>query len=277
MIISERREKILRMVAELGFVTVDVLGSTLGASQMTVRRDLQHLEDQGLLRRTHGGAAAGSPSGDSGHDERTAQALPAKRAIGRRAADLIKDGQTIFLDAGTTAVEVARQLKGRRRVTVITPSLSVIDALLHDPNVRVIATGGTIRSSQLVMIGGPAEAMLTERRADVAFISAAGFSVEDGATDYEDAEVAVKRAMIRNAKVIYLIVDSTKIGRITPLVVTDAHRFSAIITDDGITPEQVGLIREAGVEVIVAVPILDLGTPGTLLHDPRQPTNGHAT
>lgn len=277
MIISERREKILRMVAELGFVTVDVLGSTLGASQMTVRRDLQHLEDQGLLRRTHGGAATGSPSGDSGHDERTARALPAKRAIGRGAADLIKDGQTIFLDAGTTAVEVARQLKGRRRATIITASLRVIDALLHDPNVHVIATGGTIRSSQLAMVGGPAEAMLSERRADVAFIGAAGFSVEDGAMDFEDAEVAVKRAMIRNAKVIYLILDSTKIGRTTPLVVAEAHRFSAIITDDGITPEQAGLIREAGVEVIVAVPISDLGTPGTLLNDPRPPTNGRAT
>ena len=114
-----RREKILELVAEVGFATVEELGGRFEVSQMTVRRDLQSLEDEGLLRRTHGGATVGNRAGERGFAERSAEALPEKRAIGRVAAGLVEDGQTIVLDAGTTALEVARQLTGKKEITTL--------------------------------------------------------------------------------------------------------------------------------------------------------------
>ncbi len=254
----QRRESILEVVAELGFASVEQLSERSGVSQMTVRRDLQHLEDEGLLRRTHGGATMAQRAGERGFAERTSEALSEKRAIGRAAAALVEDGQTIILDAGTTALEVARQLTGKRSLTVITNSLRVLDALCYSNHIHVLGTGGILKHQELAMVGPTAEKTLQERRVDIAFISASGFTVKDGATDYEDLEVAVKRTMLSSSQRKYLIVDSTKLGITRPLIIAPSQAFDGLITDSGITAGFSDAARQANLHLIVATPALQL-------------------
>jgi DeoR/GlpR family transcriptional regulator of sugar metabolism len=256
----QRRESILEVVAEVGFASVEQLSSRLSVSQMTVRRDLQRLEDEGLLRRTHGGATVTQRAGERGFAERASDALSEKRAIGRAAGALVEDGQTIILDSGTTALEVARQLTGKRSLTVITNSLRVLEALSHSNHIQVLGTGGILKHQELAMVGPLAEKSLQERRVDAAFISASGVSIADGATDYEDYEVAVKRAMLAAARRAYLIVDSTKVDVMTPLIIAPCSAFEGLITDSGISASFAEAARDANLSLLVAAPALQLST-----------------
>ncbi len=249
----ERRERILELLAETGFATVEDLSSRLEVSSMTIRRDLQRLEDESLLRRLQGGATV-AHGGEPAFAERTVEALPEKRAIARAAAAMVTDGEAVILDTGTTALEVARQLARRRNLTVITNSLRVVDALSRVSDTRLLVTGGTLKQTELALVGPVAERMLMERRADIAFISASGFSLPDGATDYEDLEVAVKRAMIQVSRRTYLIVHSSKLGRVSPLVIVAAAAFDGLITDSGVAPTFADEVRTAGLHLTVATP-----------------------
>jgi DeoR family transcriptional regulator, fructose operon transcriptional repressor len=251
---SIRRERILQVLAETGFASVEDLCQLLDVSPMTIRRDLQRLEEEGLARRTHGGAVVADSSGERGFRERTSVGLSQKRAIGRAAAGFVRDGQTITLDAGTTTLEIARQLASRSGITVLTNSLRVLDALSGRLEIGVVCTGGTLKHRELALVGPVAESMLAERRPDIAFCSAAGFSLSAGATDYEEAEVAVKRHMIRAARRKYLVADSSKANVVTPMIICQMREFDALITDEGL-PEQVASdLRTSGIEVIIAQP-----------------------
>jgi DeoR family fructose operon transcriptional repressor len=256
-----RREAVLGHLAEGGYATVEALARRLSVSQMTIRRDLDRLEQERLVHRTHGGALLDdSVSGERTIDERVGVALAAKRAIGRASAALIEDGDTVIVDAGTTTLELARHLVGRRGVTVISNSLRVLETLSRSAELRVLGTGGELKQRELAFVGPVTETMLAERRATIAFISASGCTLTDGPTDHEDAEVAVKRAMIAASRRRYLVLDATKFGRVAPLVISPLTAFDGVVTDAKVNADVVRGLTRRGVKVIRAQSIHALQT-----------------
>lgn len=252
---SNRRELILELVVQRGYVSVEQVAVRVGVSTVTARRDLERLDAEGLLVRTHGGASAIQGIHEHGFAERLGVALQQKRAIGRAAAGLVTEGATVALDAGTTTLEIARQLTARSALTVITSSLRVLDALARYPHLTVLCTGGTVKHRELALVGSVAERMLAERRPDIAFVSAAGVRAADGPTDHEDTEVALKRAMIACASRVYLVVDSTKFGVVRPVLVAPLTAFSGVVTDEGISGRDREEIRALGLDLVVGQPI----------------------
>jgi DeoR/GlpR family transcriptional regulator of sugar metabolism len=244
-----RQVNILEVVASTGAATTRELSAQFGVSEMTVRRDLQTLEDKGLVRRIRGGATVPSSPWERSFRERLGMRLSQKRAIGRVASALVNDGDTIVLDAGTTTLEIARELTNRAELTVITNSVRVLEALAGSPQIRVIATGGSLKHRELALVGPVAQRMLTEMRADLAFISAAGVVPTDGPMDYEDTEVAVKRAMIGTAAKRYIVADSSKFGVVRPMLIAPIATFQGVITDEGLQRSPAAALRRAGLEV----------------------------
>jgi DeoR/GlpR family transcriptional regulator of sugar metabolism len=263
-----RQVSILEVVASTGAATTRELSAHFGVSEMTVRRDLQTLEDRGLVRRIPGGATVPSSPSERSFRERLGVRLSEKRAIGRTASALIKDGDTVVLDGGTTTLEIARQLTGRVELTVITNSLRVLDALAGSPQIRVIATGGSLKHRELVLVGPMAQRMLSEMRADLAFISSAGVVPTDGPMDFEDMEVAVKRAMIGTAAKCYVVADSSKFGVVRPMLIAPMATFLGVITDEGLPRSAAADLRRAGLEVRVgSLPALGMRKSHDVLRD----------
>jgi DeoR family fructose operon transcriptional repressor len=254
---KERRETILTALAEGGYLPVEMLARQLDVSQMTIRRDLDRLEEDGLVLRVHGGATLDDGRGgiERAVDERIMESQTEKRAIGREAAALVKEGDTVMIDAGTTTLEVARQLVGRSGITVVSNSLAVLETLAQSPGMRVIGTGGEIKQREQAFVGPVAEGMLSQRRATIAFISATGCSMSDGPTDYEDSEVAVKRVMIACSLRRYLVFDASKFGRVAPLVIASLSEFDGVITDTRLTDEMATELRLRDLDVIRAEPL----------------------
>jgi DeoR/GlpR family transcriptional regulator of sugar metabolism len=251
-----RREAILARLAESGYATVDSLAQQLAVSNMTVRRDLDRLANEKLVNRTHGGATLDDGrGGERSVDERLGESHAEKRAIGRAAAEMVEDGDTVIIDAGTTALEVARHLMGRSDITVISNSLRVIEALSQSEGIRTIATGGELKQRELAFVGPVAEGMLAQRRATLAFISASGCTPEDGPTDYEDAEVAVKRVMVAHARRCFLLLDASKFGRTAPLVIAPLDEFDGVISDAEISAEMAEFLQRSGLELVRATPL----------------------
>lgn len=251
-----RREAILNELAEDGYVAVEALARKLDVSQMTVRRDLDRLEQEKIVLRTHGGAMLDlGRGGERSIDERIVESYSEKRAIGRDAAKLVNQGDTVIIDAGTTCLEIARQLIGRSGITVLSNSLPVLEMLSQSDGLTVIGTGGEIKRREVAFVGPVAERMLSERRATLAFISASGCALAEGPTDYDDAEVAVKRVMIAKSLRRYLVLDATKFGRVAPLVISPLSEFDGIVSDNRLSIELRKGLRRRELNVMCAKPI----------------------
>ena len=253
---GDRRSAICELVTELGYVSVDALAGRTGVSLATIRRDLDELAQEGLVERTHGGAAAatGLHLQEYPFNERASVAMPEKRAIGRAAAAMVRDGDTIMIDGGTTCLEIARQLVNRPRLQVITHSVRALEALLRAPNVTTFATGGTLKQKELVLVGPTTESVLRSRRATLAFVGASAFSPTDCATDFDEREVAVKQAMMSSAQRTFLVVASRKLATAATVVVAPIEAFAGVVTDDGLPESALRELRERGLEVVLAKP-----------------------
>ena len=255
---TDRRELILALVTELGYASVESLAERADVSAATIRRDLDRLTGEGLLSRTHGGAAASSRGREHPFGARTSVALPQKRAIGRAAADLVRDGEVVMIDGGTTMLEVVRQLVGRSSLEIVTHSLRALQATVDAPRIKVFSPGGTLKHQELALVGPTTEAAIRTRRAAIAFIGASGFIPGDGATDHDELEVAVKQAMMSSSARQYLVADSRKLGVARPVLIAPLTAFTGIVTDDGIPPDVCRELRDEGLEVVVATPTTQL-------------------
>ncbi|MCL6576142.1 DeoR/GlpR family DNA-binding transcription regulator [Kyrpidia sp.] len=254
MLQEERQKKIMEYLQHHGTLRVTDLVERLGVSRETVRRDLQELEHQGVLRKVHGGAILTRTGVEPTFAVRRTTNIKEKEAIGRAAAGLVEDGDTIFLDLGTTALEVARHLRGRGRITVVTNSVQAALELIDDEAINVYLTGGMLRSGDLSLSGRFARHMLAQFYVDKAFIGVAGISLAGDLTDFHVEEAEVRNMMIERAKEVIVVADHSKFGvtaftRVSAL--TAVHR---IVTDAGTDPEQIFMIRSLGVEVFT-VPI----------------------
>lgn len=232
MLAVERRRAIHDRLLKTGSVVVADLSRELGVSDETVRRDLTQMERDGLLVKTYGGAYTQEgmhrviPSKLREHT-----GVEGKKIIGRLASELIKDGDTVFLDSSTTALHVAEQILTRQNVIVITNGLRSVEALAEADGIRVIAVGGTVRHSSLSTVGKAAEELLGHYFADTAFVSCDGLHISHGITDSSEEEAAIRAKMIEQAKRAVLIADATKFDRTSFVAIARMEEFDCVLTD----------------------------------------------
>jgi DeoR family transcriptional regulator of aga operon len=249
--LQERLDQILALLQTQGRVSVAELGERFGVSAVTIRNDLTTLEQQGRLLRTYGGAVP-SPNSST---EPPAFALrkelhqDEKERIGRSAAALVRDGDSIALDASTTAWQIARHLKDRRELTVITNGLFIALEFLDSPDVTVIMPGGALRPASASLIGDQGACILERYHVQKGFFGAGGFTLEEGLTDTNQYEVELKQRMVERSKEVIAVVDSSKWGQVTFAVLASVDQLHRVIADDGAPPDMVAALRELGVEV----------------------------
>ncbi len=245
---AERRSAILDRVGQHGSVDVAQLAVSLGVSAATVRRDLQSLSRSQLVVRTHGGALASSVGAEVPTRVKAALRMPEKRRIGRAAADLVEDGAVVGMTGGTTALELARALSGRRDITVVTNAINIANELAGHSGLRLVVIGGIVRHS-LELVGPAAEAMLSNYHLDIAFIGVDGLTPEDGCTTYDEMEAQTDLAFLRRSRRNVVITDSSKIGRVTFAQISLLSGVSDLVTDTAAEPAQVEALRTAGLRV----------------------------
>lgn len=221
---------------------------------MTIRRDLDFLAAQGVLKRVHGGAVPAMPSGvEPPHSLRAQAAVAAKQAIARAAVAHIADGETIVLDSGTSALEVARLLH-HRAVTVMPLSLHVAQELADAPRVRLLMPGGEVRKGELSLIGPLAVASLRALRFDAAVLSPCAYSLEAGLTAFDLGDAELKQTALSVAARSIVLADGAKWDRAAFAYVCPAERPDLIITDPSAPEDQRTLLTQRGTLVEVADP-----------------------
>jgi len=251
---EERRRKILELLDKEGRVTVSGLAEQLGASSVTVRGDLDLLAESGILVRSHGGGVRsldpvhGYPAGwkETIHH-------PEKVRIGEAAARLLKPGQTVLLDSGTTTLQVARQIKLQklRNLTVVTNALNIASELADAPNLSLIMIGGILRQASNSLVGPQAERMIAKLHADHCFLGVDGLDLEAGPTAPDILEAQMNSLMIRISNEVTVVADASKIGRRSLCTFGSVVSLHRLITDNRIAPETVRAFENKGVKVIV--------------------------
>jgi DeoR/GlpR family transcriptional regulator of sugar metabolism len=252
MLAFERQARIADLIARQNAVTVAELCERFSVSDMTIRRDLQRLAQDGILVRTHGGAVARMSEQDAAYGTREQEQRREKEAIAYVAASLISPGETILLDAGTTTECLARHLHGKAGLTVITNSLHVLRELGGDRQITLIATGGTVRQSTLSFFGSWAEEMLSRFHADRLFLAAAAIDLDLGLFNSNVYEVGIKQQMIRSAREVILLADHTKFGKRSTVKIADLDAVQCVVTDLQISPEIPMALREHRIDVRLA-------------------------
>jgi DeoR family fructose operon transcriptional repressor len=237
----ERRNRILRSLERSPVISTDEFAAELGVSPETVRRDLIQLERNGMLRRVHGGAAcltrpARLTSAEPVYSERVLEQFEAKQAIGAAAAALVRPGQTVVIDVGTTCLEVARALPHDLRATIATPSLLVAAELSARPGVQVLMAGGRVRPGDLACSGAETIDFFGDLHAEVAFLGSGALSPSAGLTDYNRDEVPTKRMIIARAEQVLVLADSSKFDRAAPYRVCDLSELDGIIAETPLPP-----------------------------------------
>jgi DeoR/GlpR family transcriptional regulator of sugar metabolism len=246
--LSERHQAIVNRLRQAERVGVAELARTAGTSEVTIRRDLEQLASQGLLRRVRGGAVSLLLQGEEPpFVMRELQAADAKRRIANGVGELVADGETVVVDSGTTGLQVARALAGRR-LTVMPFSLQAANALAAGQT-RVMLPGGEVRREELTATGPLAEAGVRALRFDTAVITCCGLSATSGLMAYDLADAAVKQAAIAAANRIVLAADSTKFGRSAMAVICPLDRIDVLVTDHEAPTEAVQAAVALGIEV----------------------------
>ena len=251
MLTDERRTLILDRLRTQGRVLATDLSADLDVSSDTIRRDLRELDAAGLLRRVHGGALP--RHGDAAPFEARARRAPqAKASIARRAAGIVRDGDVVILDGGTTTLELARALHDDLRATVITTSPPIALALADYPGLEVTVIGGTLRRNSLVTVGATAIGELENIRADIVFLGVCGLHPEIGVTTNDLEERHVKAAMLKGAAEVVALADHDKLGTAMPVVVAPMKAVTQLVTDAEIEDRALAPYRALGIEVLEA-------------------------
>lgn len=250
---EERWQQILAVLAEQGRIRVNLLAERLNVSEATVRRDLEAMQARGLLQRTHGGAVLPQPAAfEVSFDESQTRALAEKRAIGRKAASLVHDGDSIIIESGSTTLEFARCLGNYQRLTVLTNSLAIARELSIHEEIEVMILGGTLRRQSASLVGPWVSEILQGMRVDKAFIGINGISAGFGLSSPNPFTAESRRAMMTAARQSIGLADHSKLGVESLYRVAPLSSLNTLITDDEAAEEQVLALREAGVEVMVA-------------------------
>lgn len=252
MISRERQHKILDMMQKKKVIKITDITSAFNVSVETARRDLHILESQNLCKKIYGGAALISPiSSEPSYSTREVIHSIEKTAIGKKAAELVLDGKTIILDVGTTIIELARSIKDKNNVIVLTNSLSIVNELANS-DVSLHIMGGKMNPSFLSMSGSLTLSALKQFYVDIAFIGAGGITLEDGVSDYNIEEAQVRKFSIERAKKTVLLADSSKFGTNAFAMVCPLEDVDIIVTDWNIDKKVLESLREQKIEVLIA-------------------------
>ncbi len=248
-----RHQAIADILHRDGNVHVAQVAQRLGVSAVTVRSDLDHLEAQQVLRRTRGGAVPVRPRRFEMPLELTSQDnADAKRRIGRLAAEMVRSGETVIIDVGSTTTELAKALpRDLTDVVVVTNALNIALELEDRPGFTVVVTGGTLRPLQHSLVSPFGLLLLREVNADIAFIGCNGVDPDKGFTNTNLAEAEVKRAMVDAASRIIFLADHSKLMSVATARVAPLSAADVLITDDNAAPDALKSLRKAGVEVAV--------------------------
>lgn len=249
----QRKIEILTAVESRETVSTVDLAQQFDVSIATITRDLQDLEDKGLILRVHGGATAIRGGGyELPFITRENRNLEEKRRIAAAAFDMIREGDRILLDVGTTVFELAELLKTKTKITVIVTSLPLVQTLATQPGIELILIGGKYRHSEFSLVGFLAEMSLRNFYLDKAFIGAAGVDTEGGLTEYSYEQAGTKKVMVEQAKQRIVLADHTKFGKIQLASVCPLTNIETIITDSGLDPRTAEKYRELGLELVLA-------------------------
>ncbi len=257
MLSEQRYKEITAFLEQKGSAKTSELCSLLNASRETVRRDLETMESRGMLRRIHGGAMTvqGSLEGAAytSFEKRRQEHPDSKEAVAQAAASLIREGQSVALDSGTTSLALARVLKQRfHSLTVVTNSLAVANELADAEGITLVMTGGIYRADEKAFVSDIATLIFSKINVDTFFLTTCGISVERGVTYQRMDEIAVQNKMMEGAERTIVIADSSKLGVNSLVRMCGIDRISMIVTDPDISQEQRGAFEQAGVRVVVS-------------------------
>lgn len=253
MLANQRREKILELLREDGSAKVIKLAKIFKVSEVTIRQDLEKIEKDGFIKREHGGAFLKNVEDSvKSFTILNRDNLEKKQIIGKKAAELIETGETVILDSGSTTTEIAKNLIGRKGITVITNALNIALMLGAEPGIEVVVTGGEFKPPTLSLTGQKAASFFDDINVHKLFLATAGISLRSGLTYPSLSDIVVKKAMIDAADVTYLVADSTKIGKNSFASLGALSLIDYIITDAGIDRTNAQILRDHDIEIIIA-------------------------
>ncbi len=252
---AQRAQEILQELLRTGKVTVDDLAQRLKVSAATIRRDLAELEGRGLLRRNHGGAVSIEPAlyepfrNVSSFQEQEQQRTSEKRRIGLAAAEIISDGETIAIGAGTTTTQVARSLRHRKGITVLPNAVNIAMELSHQEDIKILVTGGLMSGAWFALVGHAAIQSVGEFFVDKAFIGVDGIHAEHGLTTNYPDQATIHRAMLQQARQKIVVADHRKIGVVGTALIWQSSGIDLFITDKSADDESIEAFVAGGIKV----------------------------
>lgn len=253
MLAEERRQSILKELKERGSIHVAEISQLFQVTEETIRRDLERLEKENLLKRIHGGAVSLGPKEEPSYFTRKQKNIQEKQRIAEKAMMFIKEGQTLFLDASTTTLYLAREInKMHLQLTVITNSIRNIMELAGSRHVTVLSCGGLLRSNSLSFVGPLANMTLKKYNAHLLFVSCKGISLRHGATEANELELEIKETMMGQTQEVILLADHTKFNQIGLAQFAPIEDLDRIITDSGVEDTIVEEFEKAGKPLLQA-------------------------
>lgn len=248
----DRRGEIVRIINENGKAKVEELSEVFQVSLVTIRNDLNYLEDRGLIHRVYGGALVRDyVAYDTTLNEKAKIHAEEKRRIGAKAAEMILDGDSIVLDSGTTTLEIAKQIKTRQNLTVMTNAVNIATELAGCMGIVVMLTGGTLREKSFSLVGPQAEVTLQEFCFDKLFLGVDGFDLGFGLTTPNVLEAHLNSTMVDAANEIIVVADSSKFGRKSLCRICGPEKIDKVITETSLPKEHLNGLEELGIEIIL--------------------------
>lgn len=247
--VNKRQKKILDLLQENSNVRILTLSKELKVSRETIRKDLVDMEKEGLLKKTYGGAVLDVSNSETDYDRRKEIEKAGKECIARKALDLVEEGDTIYLDYGTTIFTLAKELKKFEKLTVVTNSIPIINELKQSEGIELIILGGNLRKNEDSLFGTFAMNNLQNIYVDLGFFGCAGFDLGPGLTNYHMGELEVSKAMVSHSQTAILLADHTKFGQIALNKTVDVEELDIIITDKITKPKMFESIKGLGLEI----------------------------
>lgn len=247
-----RQTDIIELTHKTGRVNVEQLALHFNVTSQTIRKDLNDLCDRGLLQRVHGGAVLSSSVVNYGYKARRELAAIEKRSIGLKAASLITDNCSLFINIGTTTEQVAKGLRGKNGVLAISNNINVINILYGDPGIDTIVAGGLVRHSDGGIVGEAAVDFIRQFKVDFAIIGASAIDEDGSLLDYDYREVKVAKAIIENSRHTILVADSMKYERTAPVRIAHLSQMNTFVTDKKPSQRLIQVCRESDVEILLS-------------------------
>jgi len=252
--LSDRQKQILNKAKKEGRVIVEKLSAYFQVSPQTIRKDINELSHKQLLQRVHGGAIVGSSIENVGYEARKLLAPEGKRAIGKRAAELIPNNCSLFINIGTTTEQVARELVDHRGLMVITNNIKAIDILRSSPGIELIIAGGVVRRTDGGIVGVAAVDFINQFKVDYAVIGVSAIDEDGLLLDYDLSEVRVAQAIIKNARHVIMVADMMKLSRNAPVRIGHISQLNTLVIDGQPSKHFSHLCQENDVVIEVVEP-----------------------